>query len=340
MKLYPIALITGGTGTFGLSYTCISIEKQHHDKIVIFSRDEYKQLKMSKFLAQKYSNLLVAKNGINLDLKNTKIRFIIGDVQNSDRLLTALKNVDVCIHSAALKHIDIAEHNPLETININVNGTINVIKACAANEVRKVIALSSDKACQPINLYGCSKLCLEKIVLGGKKYYHNSTQFSVVRYGNILSSRGSLIDLISKDQVSYITEPEMTRFWLTIEEGVNLVKTAIEKGSGSDIFIPKLKMLSIGKVFEYLCPNRKFETLGFRTGEKKHEMMVSEHELNNTFDVKTHFVINANGNNPWLNKYPKIKLRQYTSDVVEEFTKEEFLEKVNGSIINEINKIF
>ncbi len=337
---YPTALISGGTGTFGLSYTCKAIENLYHSKIILFSRDEYKQIKASNFLAKRYAKQLVQKNGLNLDFKDTHIRFVIGDVQNYERLETALRDVDVCIHSAALKHVDICEYNVLETVNTNISGTTNVVKAAAKNEVRKVIALSTDKACQPINLYGSSKLVLEKVVLGGKKYYHKDTQFGVVRYGNIIGSRGSLIDSILKDQIVGITDPNMTRFWLTIEEAVDLTRAAIERTMGSEIFVPKLKMLPVGKVFSYLCPKHNLKITGKRPGEKTHEMMVSDHELSSTHDVGSHYVINTNGTNNWFQKFPKIKLSKYTSDVVEEFSKEEFLEKLNSSIINDINKIF
>lgn len=346
-------LITGGTGTFGISYTINAILKKWHDKIIIYSRDEFKQINMFNMLCDKFSRFVQYKNVSTLSLRinGTNIRFFIGDVQNKERLLVATKNVNLVIHAAALKHVPICEYNPIEATSININGTINVASACGENGVRKVIALGTDKSVDPINIYGATKLCLEKVLLGSSRYY-TETNYCVVRYGNIIGSRGSIIfSLMNKSQNKfYITNPEMTRFWLTIDEAVNLVRLAIANADSGDIFVPNLKSLTLAKTFEYLRPDVVPETIGIRAGEKMHEKMINDYDINRTYFV----TINGNSISvdpelrtksylvirdcvPRLNNhYEKFSIPSYTSDNVKRFEKEEFVNLCKGSIINKI----
>lgn len=272
-------LITGGTGSFGKKYTEILLEKYKPNKIIIYSRDELKQFEMS----QEY---------------NAKcMRYFIGDVRDADRLKKAMRDVDFVIHAAALKHVPIAEYNPMECIKTNINGAQNVIDAAIENNVKKVIALSTDKAANPINLYGATKLASDKLFTAANNIAaHADTIFSVVRYGNVVGSRGSVIPffkkIIADGAVELpITDDRMTRFWITLTEGVNFVLKNFERMQGGEIFIPKIPSTNIMDLVKALSPNLKTKIIGIRPGEKLHEIMCPSDDSHLTLDFSDHYVI-------------------------------------------------
>jgi UDP-N-acetylglucosamine 4,6-dehydratase/5-epimerase len=329
-------LLTGGTGTFGTAYTISAIKNRWHKKIIVYSRDEYKQIKMFNFLSKFLEQEGVTRRHApySLDIGGTRIRFFIGDICDYERLLVATRSVDLVIHAAALKHVPICEYNPMEATKINIGGTTNVVNASGANGVKKLIALSTDKAVDPINIYGASKLCLEKVVLGGRMY-HPETAMSVVRYGNIIGSRGSIIHKLLLHQESSIslTDPQMTRFWLTIEDAISLVRTALHSERSGTVFVPKLKSLRIDQLFEVLRPDLDVDIIGPRQGEKIHEKMITEEDLKRTvFDIDSGcYIIDAFLDD--ASQKNLVKIKSYTSDVVEKFTAKEFYSKIESSMI-------
>lgn len=280
-----IILITGGTGSFGNACAKHLYKAHKPKKIIIFSRDELKQYEMQNSLS---------RDGYNLD----KFRFFIGDVRDRARLNLAFNDVDFVIHAAALKQIPAAEYNPQECINTNINGASNVIFASLEQGVKKVIALSTDKASSPINLYGATKLASDKLfvsanMLGGKKY---STRFSVVRYGNVLNSRGSVIPffekLIKLKKTSLpITDLNMTRFFISLHDGIKFVLNSFERMQGGEIFIPKLPSCYIKDIAKALSPKAKLKIIGIRPGEKLHESLCSTEESHLTIEFRNHYVI-------------------------------------------------
>ena len=265
-------LITGGTGSFGKKYTEILLKKYKPNKIIIYSRDELKQYEMS----QKY---------------NAKcMRYFIGDVRDVNRLEDAMQDVDYVIHAAALKHVPIAEYNPMECIKTNINGAQNVIQAAIKNEVKKVIALSTDKASSPINLYGATKLASDKLFVAANNMVgKRKTRFSVVRYGNVVGSRGSVIPFFQKlinEGVKElpITDEKMTRFFITLEDGVNFVLNNFERMYGGEIFIPKIPSMKMTDLATSLAPNLPHKIIGIRPGEKMHEVMITADDRVIEFD--------------------------------------------------------
>jgi len=276
-------LITGGTGSFGKAFAA-SILKQCSKvkKIIIYSRDEFKQFEMA--------NLPDFKD-------NSKMRFFIGDVRDKDRLNRAFDGVDVVVHAAALKQIPSCEYNPFEAVKTNVYGAQNVIDCAIDQKVEKIVALSTDKACAPVNLYGATKLCSDKLFVAADSYSgkHN-TRFSVVRYGNVAGSRGSVIPYFkslieSKNQFLPVTDKNMTRFWLKLEEAVDLVITALENMSGGEIFVKKIPSIKITDLAEAIAPNIPIKIVGIRPGEKVHEMMITVEDARNTIELDDYFVI-------------------------------------------------
>lgn len=274
-------LITGGTGSFGKKFTEIVLNRYPDiKKLAIYSRDELKQYEM----AQQFP-----------DSKYPHIRFFIGDVRDGQRLKRACEKMDLIIHAAALKHVPIAEYNPSECINTNIFGAENVIKAALDTGVNKVIALSTDKAAAPINLYGATKLCSDKLFIAANNIVGTrDLSFSVVRYGNVLGSRGSVVPFFLKERskgILPITHPDMTRFNITLEEGVELVLKAIEKSWGGEIFVPKIPSYKITTVAEAICAKSKMEIVGIRPGEKLHEEMITETDAYYTYDCGQYYVI-------------------------------------------------
>ncbi|SDZ75856.1 UDP-N-acetylglucosamine 4,6-dehydratase (inverting) [Desulfuromusa kysingii] len=274
-------LITGGTGSFGKQFVkTILKNKNSVRRLVIFSRDELKQYEMAQeFSPEKYP----------------QIRYFIGDIRDKDRLKKAMQDIDVVIHAAALKHVPIAEYNPFECIKTNVLGAQNVVDACLETQVKKVVALSTDKAAAPINLYGATKLCSDKLFVAANNMKgKRDIKFSVVRYGNVMGSRGSVIPFFLKERnkgILPITDKRMTRFNITLEDGVKLVLQALDIMWGGEIFIPKIASYHITDVAEAIAPECKLKTVGIRPGEKLHEEMVTVTDALNTVEFKDYFVI-------------------------------------------------
>lgn len=276
-----VVLITGGTGSFGKACTKTILNKYKPKSLRIFSRDELKQWEMA-------NNLSSQKNF-------NKLRFFIGDVRDRRRVERALEGVDIVIHAAALKQIPTAEYNPMECIKTNIIGAQNVIDSALHTGVKKVVALSSDKAAAPVNLYGATKLCSEKLFTAANNIKgKRKLVFSVVRYGNVMGSRGSVIPFFLEKRATGtipITHPEMTRFNITLEEAVDLVFFAVKNSFGGEIYVPKLPSYKITLLAQAIAPGCKIKITGIRPGEKLHEEMVTRSESINTYELKKHFVI-------------------------------------------------
>lgn len=297
-------LVTGGTGSFGKKFI-ETVFKKYPDvkRVVVFSRDELKQYEM----AQKYS-----------EAKYPQIRFFIGDVRDGDRLKRACENIDLIIHAAALKHVPIAEYNPIECINTNVIGAENVVRAALDNGVTQVVALSTDKACAPINLYGATKLCSDKLFIAANNMKgERNLKFSVVRYGNVLGSRGSVVPFFMKkktDGTLPITHPGMTRFNITLEEGVDMVLHAVAHSWGGELFVPKIPSYKILDVAKAVSPNCETEVVGIRPGEKLHEEMITETDSLSTYDCGKYYVIAPAvpiwDMNKWMNAFNAKKVEE------------------------------
>jgi len=274
-------LVTGGTGSFGKKFIQTILSKYPSvKKVIVYSRDELKQYEMSQsFPTSHYP----------------QIRFFIGDVRDGARLKRACEGVDIIIHAAALKHVPIAEYNPMECINTNIFGAENVINAALDSGVQKVVALSTDKAAAPINLYGATKLCSDKLFIAANNIKGTrDLTFSVVRYGNVMGSRGSVIPFFldqRKKGVLPITHEDMTRFNITLEEGVRMVLYAIENAWGGELFVPKIPSYKITDVAEAVCPKCEKKVVGIRPGEKLHEEMITESDSLNTLDCGKYYVI-------------------------------------------------
>jgi UDP-N-acetylglucosamine 4,6-dehydratase len=272
-------LITGGTGSFGKKYTEIILSKYKPNKIIIYSRDELKQYEMAQSFNDKC------------------MRYFIGDVRDKSRLKEAMDDVDFVIHAAALKHVPVAEYNPMECIKTNIDGAQNVIEAAISNNVEKVIALSTDKAANPINLYGATKLASDKLFIAANNMVgKRNTRFAVVRYGNVIGSRGSVIPffkkIISQGATEIpITDEKMTRFLITLEDGVNFVLKNFERMHGGEIFIPKIPSIKITDLAKALAPNLPHKIIGIRPGEKLHEIMCPSDDSHLTLEFNDHFVI-------------------------------------------------
>lgn len=269
-------LITGGTGSFGKAFVLRALQSKAK-KIIVFSRDEQKHYQLER------------------ELKDRRLRFFVGDIRDRDRLNTALRDVNIVIHAAAMKHVPICEYNPIEAVQTNVNGARNLIEAAMANGVEKVLALSTDKAVSPANLYGATKLCMEKLLTAANAYAGDRwTRFSIVRYGNVMGSAGSVIPLFRSQQKGgklTITDSRMTRFWIEMDDAVNLVLRGLELMSGGEIFIPKLPTSDIETLAEAVAPGVPRSTIGIRPGEKLHETLISAEEARRTSDLDDVLVI-------------------------------------------------
>ena len=317
--------ITGGTGSFGSRFTSTLLKKYPKiKKIIIFSRDELKQFNMSQRIEKKYQN---------------KMRFFLGDVRDKNRLMTALNGVDFVVHAAALKQVPAAEYNPFEFIKTNVIGAQNLIETCLANNIKKVIALSTDKAAAPLNLYGATKLCSDKLFISANNITgKNKITFSVVRYGNVLMSRGSVIPKFMKDikdkKTLNITHPEMTRFNITLDEGVDYVISALINSIGGEIFVPKLSSFKIIDLLE--CFNHKVnhKIIGIRPGEKLHEEMITASDSHNTIETKKYYIILPSGiknTSQYINKFSAKKIKRsfsYNSKDNKEYLSVDQLKKI------------
>lgn len=268
-------LVTGGTGSFGKKFTKIVLSKYNPKKLIIFSRDEMKQYEMRK------------------EFNQENVRYFIGDVRDVDRLHRAFNGVNIVVHAAALKIVPTAEYNPFEAVKTNVIGAENVINVAVDNNIEKIIALSTDKAANPINLYGATKLCSEKMFIAANNYCPESTRFSVVRYGNVFGSRGSVVPFFKECREKGtvpITDEKMTRFWITLGEGVNFVLRCIEDMKGGEIFVPKMPSMKVTDLAMAICPDCKQEIIGIRPGEKLHETLVPQDDGIHTYEYDNRFI--------------------------------------------------
>jgi len=322
-------LITGGTGSFGKKYTKIILQKYRPNKIIIFSRDELKQYEMAQ------------------EFNDRCMRYFIGDVRDKQRLIEAMNDVDYVIHAAALKHVPVAEYNPMECIKTNIDGASNVIDAALENEVEKVIALSTDKASSPINLYGATKLASDKLFVAANNMAgKRKTRFSVVRYGNVIGSRGSVVPFFAKlikegAKELPITDKNMTRFLITLEDGVNFVLKNFQRMHGGEIFIPKIPSMKIIDLAKAMAPQLPHKIIGIRPGEKMHEVMITADdrvvEFKDYYVIKptiqfnqvVDFTINAIGEN---GKDIGIGFEYNSGNNKEWLTKEQFLKMVKEFI--------
>ena len=273
-------LVTGGTGSFGQRFVKTLLEKTEVAKVIVFSRDELKQSQMLSSIADPYG----------------KMRYFIGDVRDLERLQMAFRGVDFVVHAAALKQVPALEYNPFEAIKTNILGTKNVISAALDQKVAKVVLVSTDKAASPTTLYGATKLCAERLVISSNAYVgvDKSTRLSAVRYGNVFGSRGSLIKVMeeqrSKGEIN-LTHEEMTRFWITLDQGVNLVMLALEKMHGGEIFVPKIPSMKIVDMITSMAPDCKIKKIGIRPGEKLHEVLVTSEEARHTKEYDNYYII-------------------------------------------------
>jgi UDP-N-acetylglucosamine 4,6-dehydratase (inverting) len=271
-------LITGGTGSFGNTFVPMTLEKYNPKKIIIYSRDEMKQWEMAK----KFQD-------------DVRVRFFIGDVRDKDRLYRALDGVDYVVHAAATKIVPTAEYNPFECIKTNINGAMNLIDACIDKGIKRCVALSTDKASQPVNLYGATKLCSDKLFIAGNSYAGGkNTRFGIVRYGNVMGSRGSVIPLFieqAKTGEVTITDERMTRFMITLEQGVELVWHAFDDMEGGEIYVKKIPSMKLTDIASAVSETAKQKVIGIRPGEKLHEQMIGFEDAPYTYEYKEHFKI-------------------------------------------------
>lgn len=269
-------LITGGTGSFGKSFTKFLLDNFNLKKLIVFSRDELKQFQMEK------------------EIKDERLRFFLGDVRDLPRLQRAFNGVDIVLHAAALKQVPTLEYNPFEAVRTNILGSQNVIDAAIDQRVNKLLLISTDKAVQPINLYGATKLCAEKLMVNGNSYTGGETKFSCVRYGNVIGSRGSIVEALLKSQNAdkvYLTDERMTRFWITLKQSFTLVLFALKNMEGGEIFIPKVPSMKIVDLFDVIVPGVKREVIGTRPGEKLDEVLLTKEEARHTVELDKYFVV-------------------------------------------------
>ena len=281
-----VVLVTGGTGSFGRRFVQRVLAEQKPKKLIVFSRDELKQYEMQTDLAERFS-----------PQDMSRMRFFLGDVRDRNRLTLALRGVDVVIHAAALKQVPAAEYNPSECLHTNVLGAENVVWASLSNRVSRVLALSTDKACNPINLYGASKLASDKTFVAANNLAGDiGTRFAVVRYGNVAGSRGSVAPLFQRLVAQGaaelpITDPRMTRFWISLDQGVDFVLSSIEMMRGGEVFVPKIPSMTMPEVARALGPGLAHKVVGVRPGEKLHEMMIGADDARTTTDLSDRYVI-------------------------------------------------
>lgn len=269
-------LVTGGTGSFGKKFIR-KVLNENVKKVIVFSRDELKQYEMKQ------------------EFKDERIRFFIGDVRDKERLYRAFDDVDIVIHAAAMKHVDACEYNPFEAVKTNIHGAQNIIEAAIDRGVERVIALSTDKACSPVNLYGATKLASDKLFVAANAYVgEKKTRFAVVRYGNVVGSRGSVVPFFKKIKDTGklpITDERMTRFWITLDQGVQFVLDNLERMYGGEIFVPKIPSMKVIDLAKAIAPECEIEIIGIRPGEKLHEAMIMEDDARHTVEFDNYYVI-------------------------------------------------
>ena len=325
-----VILITGGTGSFGSSLCKYLLKNYSPKKIIIFSRDELKQYELRNQLKES---------------GKTKLRFFIGDVRDLERLNIAMSEADIVIHAAALKQVDAAEYNPFEAIKTNIIGAQNVISACLNNNVKNVIALSTDKACSPVNLYGSTKLASDKLFISANNIKgKNKCKFSVIRYGNVMFSRGSVIPYFLKLKKNNfklpVTDRDMTRFSLTLMEGIQFVLKSIKMMTGGELFVPKISSYRIMDLVKAISPKSKIQVTGIRPGEKIHENLISVSDALSTIELKDFFVVVPNFEvSPWK----EIKFKKHNNLKSLKYCKRDFSYSSNNNLhflsIKEINQL-
>tara|TARA_B100000989_G_scaffold222150_1_gene169794 strand:- start:2279 stop:3289 length:1011 start_codon:yes stop_codon:yes gene_type:complete len=294
-------LITGGTGSFGNSFVALTLKKYSPRRLVIFSRDEMKQWEMAKQFES-----------------DSRVRFFIGDIRDKSRLHRALHDIDFVVHAAATKIVPTAEYNPFESIKTNINGAMNLIDACIDQKVKRVVALSTDKASSPINLYGATKLASDKLFTASNSSYAggNATSFSVVRYGNVMGSRGSIIPFflsLKQNGELPITDERMTRFMISLEQGVELVWLAFEDMLGGEIYVKKIPSMKVTDIAKVIAPKAKLKIIGIRPGEKLHEQMIGKEDSYTTYEYSNYYKIL-----PQINNWEKDKSRIKSGKKVQE----------------------
>lgn len=288
-------LVTGGTGSFGKKFVELMLKEYHPAKIIVFSRDELKQHEMRV-------------SGFN----HPSLRYFIGDIRDLDRLMRSFEGVDIVIHAAALKQVPACEYNPLEAIKTNILGSSNVVDAALNTGVEKVLALSTDKAVNPVNLYGATKLAAEKLLIQSNAYAGGKvTRISCVRYGNVVGSRGSVVPVFIKQRkngVITVTDERMTRFWISLEQGVRFVIRCIEQMQGGEVFVPKIPSMKVVDLAKAIAPKAKVNVIGIRPGEKMHEVLISEDEARGTVELKDMYIVLPAEElwfgHDWRKKYP------------------------------------
>ncbi len=278
-----VILVTGGTGSFGKKFIQLMLAEYHPAKLIVFSRDELKQSEMRA-----------------AGFDHPSLRYFIGDVRDVERLRRAMHGVDIVVHAAALKQVPACEYNPMEAIKTNILGSSNVVEAALDMGVKKVLALSTDKAVNPINLYGATKLAAEKLIIQSNSYAGGmATRFSCVRYGNVVGSRGSVVPIFLQQRPSKkltITDERMTRFWLTLEQGVRFVTQCIEKMHGGEVFVPKIPSMKIIDLASAIAPEASLEVVGIRPGEKLHEVLISADESRSTVELEDMYIVQPSAN--------------------------------------------
>jgi UDP-N-acetylglucosamine 4,6-dehydratase len=270
-------LITGGTGSFGRNFAKYLLANSELKKLIIFSRDEFKQMQLNEEIGC-----------------DRRVRFFLGDIRDRERLDRSFYRVDIVVHAAALKQVPTLEYNPSEAIKTNIFGSQNVMEAAIDCGVKQVLLISTDKAASPVNLYGATKLCAEKLIINANVYSGDRTKFGVVRYGNVMGSRGSIIEKIIKNSnqdVVYITHEEMTRFWINLEQSFELVLFALKNMAGGEIFVPKIPSMKLVDLFEILAPGIRRKVIGIRPGEKLHEILITKEESGHSLELPKYFVI-------------------------------------------------
>ncbi|MEK4484802.1 UDP-N-acetylglucosamine 4,6-dehydratase (inverting) [Psychrobacillus sp. FSL H8-0484] len=320
MTVHPLSrkvvLVTGGTGSFGKKFIRKALETDVK-KVIVFSRDELKQYEMAQ------------------EFKDERIRFFIGDVRDKERLYRAFDGVDIVIHAAAMKHVEACEYNPFEAVKTNIHGAQNIIEAAIDRGVEKVIALSTDKACSPVNLYGATKLASDKLFVAANSYAGDKkTRFAVVRYGNVVGSRGSVVPFFQKIKETGtlpITDERMTRFWITLDQGVQFVLDGLVHMNGGEIFVPKIPSMNVVDLAKAIAPECEMKIVGIRPGEKLHEAMITEDDARRTVEFDTYYVIQPEF--PWWSEKknqgrPLPDGFKYTSDLNDDWLKVEQLREL------------
>jgi UDP-N-acetylglucosamine 4,6-dehydratase len=301
-------LVTGGTGSFGRKFVEIMLREYSPKKLIVFSRDELKQHEMRQLWDDCPSD--------------SRIRYFVGDIRDRDRLYRAMRGVDVVVHAAAMKQVPACEYNPFEAVQTNIHGAQNIIDAAIDTNVTRILALSTDKAVNPVNLYGATKLVAEKLFVDGNSYAgKGNTRFACVRYGNVVGSRGSVIPLFLEQRKTgtvTVTDQRMTRFWITLEQGVRFVIRAIEQMSGGEIFVPKIPSMRIADLIDAIAPGCRLDVIGIRPGEKLHEALLSDHEASHTLELDDMYVVQPEfgwwAQDHWRHGKPLQDGFRYTSD--------------------------